>query len=272
MPDLKTALSLLVMMASSVCAYSADRLPDGGIARFGSGNIRAAWYTAPTTRYTHGVLGDAIEGGGLAVQTAQGVQVQLTLPESEVFEDITPRLADLDGDGNAEVISILSSVQKGGSLAVYSLRADKLVLKAKTPFIGRPNRWLNVAGIADYGSGLTIALVKTPHIGGELQFWQLSGNRLARIEALEGFSNHFIGSRALNLSATLDTNGDGALDIVVPSADRRALRVITLKGGVKELHRIQLGAPVSGNIKRLGGTRLNVPVGGRTELVDVSVP
>jgi hypothetical protein len=272
MPILRSACTLLTLFAFSASAYAADRLPDGATARFGSGNIRTAWYTAPTDRYGHGVLGDAIEAGALTVQTAKGARAELLLPESEVFEDITPRLADLDGDGNAEVITILSSLQKGSALAVYSLRADKLFLKARTPFIGQSNRWLNIAGIADYGSGVSVALVRTPHIGGELQFWILSNNKLTRIAALQGFSNHFIGSRALSLSATLDANNDGTPDIVVPSADRRALRVISMKGGLKELRRIELGAPVSGNIMRSVGAKLSVPLSDGTRVVDVSLP
>ncbi len=154
----------------------------------------------------------------------------------------------MNGDGNAEVIAILSSLQKGGSLAVYGLKGGKLALLAKTPFIGQSRRWLNIAGIADYDGkgGQEIALVKTPHIGGELQFWRLQGASLKRIAAANGFSNHFIGSRAQGLSATLDTNGDGRVDLVLPSADRTKLRVMTLAGGgLKELKTIDLGGPVN---------------------------
>jgi hypothetical protein len=256
-------------------ANAAGRLPDGGTARFALGNIRAAWYSAPTSRYDHGVLGDAIEGGALTVETPDGARSELLLPETEVFEDITPRLADLDGDGNAEVVTILSSLKKGGSLAIYALRGGKLALAAKTHFIGQTHRWLNIAGIADYdGDGRPeIALVKTPHIGGELQFWRFSNGRLTRVAALQGFSNHFIGSRAQGLSATLDANRDGRPDLAVPSADRRALHVVALENGsVKELRTIDLGAPVSGNITRAGGTKLSVPVKGGNRLVDAAAP
>ncbi len=262
------------MLAAGLPAH-AERLPDGGVARFKSGAIRAAWYSSPTGRYDHGVLGDAIEGSGLMVRLADGKTLELLLPQTEVFEDITPRLADLNGDSNAEVVTILSSQQKGGALAVYGMRNGKPALLAKTPFIGQTRRWLNIAGIADYDGkdGPEIALVKTPHTGGELQFWRLQGSSLKRIAAANGFSNHFIGSRAQGLSATLDTNGDGRLDIVVPSADRTKLRAMTLQGGsVKELHTIDLGAPVSGNITRAGGTKLGVPVKGGKRLIDAAAP
>ena len=275
MPSFPSLAAILTLLAASLPAQASGRLPDGGEARFKSGNIRAAWYSSPTGRYDHGVLGDAIEGGGLTVRLADGKTAELLLPETEVFEDITPRLVDLNGDGNAEVIAILSSLQKGGALAVYGIKGGKLALLAKTPFIGQSRRWLNIAGIADYDGegGPEIALVKTPHIGGELQIWRFEGSSLKRIASANGFSNHFIGSRAQGLSATLDANGDGRLDLIVPSADRTKLRVMTLQGGsLKELKTIDLGAPVTGNITRAGGTKLSVPVKGGKRLIDAAAP
>jgi hypothetical protein len=63
---LKSLAAILFPLVTGLsAAHAAGRLPDGGTARYASGNIRAAWYSAPTTRYDHGVLGDAIEGGGL---------------------------------------------------------------------------------------------------------------------------------------------------------------------------------------------------------------
>ncbi len=53
-------------------------LPDGVIAE-GTGTIRAAWLTEPTRRYSHGVLGDEIEAGGVAVEMAGGAVLSLTL-------------------------------------------------------------------------------------------------------------------------------------------------------------------------------------------------
>jgi FG-GAP-like repeat len=273
MPPFTSLAAILIVLAASPLAHAAERLPDGGVARFKTGGIRSAWYSSPTDRYDHGVLGDAIEGGGLTVRLADGRTAELLLPQTEVFEDITPRLADLDGDGSAEVIAILSSLQKGGALAVYGVRDGKPALLAKTPFIGQKHRWLNIAGIADYdGDGRPeIALVKTPHIGGKLQFWRFAGSGLKRIASAQGFSNHFIGSRVQNLSATLDANGDARPDLAVPSADRTKLRVMTLQGGnLKELKTIDLGAPVSGNITLAGGTKLGVPVKGGKRIVDAA--
>jgi hypothetical protein len=179
------------------------------------------------------VLGDAIEAGSLVVEDASGRRFEHVLPETHVFEDITPRIADLDGDGRSEIIAIRSSLRRGAAIAVLGSRDGELRLLDATPEIGRPNRWLNVAGIGDYrGRGSPIvAWVETPHIGGTLKMAVFRDGRLERVgAAMPGFSNHIIGSRELGMSATGDFTGDGVPDLALPSADRRAIVVVSKSG------------------------------------------
>ena len=150
-----------------------------------------------------------------------------------MFEDRYPRLADLDGDGTVEVITIRSSVTRGASVTVYGLQDNALVEHASTGFIGRANRWLNVAGIAGFlgGSGQQIAVVQTPHIGGTLFVYQFTDGVLGLVGRLRGFSNHVIGSTEMRLSATADVNADGRPDLALPSSDRRRLRMVGFADG-----------------------------------------
>lgn len=212
---------------------SQDPLPDGALAvSSNGGDIVEAWYEGPTSRYQHGILGDAIEASVLAVRLKNGAIEKLELPNTEVFEDRTPRIGDLDANGTLEVITIRSSVRSGASVTVYGLREGRLVEIAATKFIGRPNRWLNIAGIDDYvgKGGLQIAYVQTPHIGGVLKLVELRDGRLEKIAEARAFSNHFIGSRLMDLSASGDFDRDGRLDLALPDADRNALRIVTLNG------------------------------------------
>lgn len=230
----------------------ASGLPDGRIASASSGDVRQAWYGRPTTRYDHAVLGDGIEAGSLVARDAAGQLHEFVLPESHVFEDITPRIADLDGDGRNEIVAIRSSRTRGGAVAVYGLRGGELKLLDASAEIGRSRRWLNVAGIASYhGAGRpVIAWVETPHIGGTLKMATFENGKLKRFgKSRTGFSNHFIGSREQQLSATGDFTGDGRLDLALPSADRRSL-VFVSKGAVT---RTRLPGRVATALSNVGG-------------------
>ena len=224
-------------------------LPDGKIATAAApAVIIEAWYAGATHRYDHGILGDAIEASTLKIRRADGEVITLNLPDTEVFEDRTPRLADLDRDGITEVVTIRSSTTLGGSISVYGLSGGALVLKASTPFIGLSHRWLNIAAIADLtGSGhQDIAYVQTPHIGGTLYVVRYDAHTLTRIAALPGFSNHVIGSREMRLSAVADINGNGRFELAVPNDSRRSLRIVGFAiGKLSQIAEVKLPALIN---------------------------
>jgi hypothetical protein len=251
-----------------------ERLPDGGIAIHAGGAVAKAWYSAPTARYDHGALGDSLEAGALSVQTRDGVTIDYELDQSLVFEDITPRLVDLDHDGQAEIVTIVSSVKLGASLAVFAFDGRRLKLVARTEFIGTTHRWLNVAGIADYdGDGKAdIAIIKTPHLGGALEIRGFDGKRLRLIGSLGGFSNHVIGTRNLDLSATVDADGDGRSELLVPSADRTRLRHVGLsQGKLREMNSFDLDGHVTGILPISGRNEITVQLdNGRSQTLSLN--
>jgi hypothetical protein len=149
----------------------------------------------PTDRYDHAVLGDAMEWGGLDLTTASGQVLRVTLPESRVFEDVTTRLADLDGDGDREVVVVETDIARGAMLAVYDASGR---VAATAPF-GETHRWLAPAGIADLdGDGrIEIAYVDRPHLARELVVVCLEGAELVELARLAGLTNHRIGDRVI---------------------------------------------------------------------------
>lgn len=164
------------------------------------GVIREARYSEPTTRYAHGVLGDDVEWGALELivgscadcSQAAVRKVTIRLPETRVFEDLAPRLIDLEADGSPEVIVVESDMSQGARLAVY----DEAGVIAATPFIGRANRWLAPVGAADFdGDGVReIAYVDRPHLAKTLRIWSFDReDGLRHLADVPGLTNHRIG-------------------------------------------------------------------------------
>ena len=205
-------------------------LPDAEIATSLSGE--RAWLGSPTDRYGHGVLGDAIEAGALIFEQADGETQTLTLNDDAVFEDRYPRFVDMDGDGDQEILLVKSYQNAGGALVLVDPGALPLSIAAEAPSIGTPNRWLNPAGAGDIdGDGKVEALVViTPHIGGTLTAYEWQGDKLVVDHMIHGFSNHFIGSRELALSAVEDLDGDDVAEVIVPDASRHAMTIVKFDG------------------------------------------
>lgn len=232
-------------------ALPPDALPDGRVA-IGTAQVARAWLAAPTNRYGHAVLGDAIEAGSVVIERRDGGRGRVTLGRDAVFEDLFPRIASIGG--RDWIVVVKSYLDRGSALAVID--TDSMTIAAETPPIGRAHAWLNPAGIADFdGNGTTdIALVRQPHVVGRLELWSWNDRKLTKTAEVADVSNHFIGSRALGLSWTEDFDGDGHPDLAVPSLDRRTLRIIGFAPEVRDIARVRLPARMATNI---GATMFN---------------
>ena len=195
----------------------------------GAETIVGAQFGDPTTRYSHGILGDAIEFGSLVIETedwAHRQRYRITLPETHVFEDLAPRLWDITGDGRPEVVVIETDVALGGSLAVYD-QSGKI---GETPHIGRPNRWLAPIGAADFdGDGrIEVAFIDRPHLAKTLRVFEWDGTGLVLDGELAGLTNHRIGDDFI--SSGLRDCGAG-VEILSANADWSLLMVTRMDAG-----------------------------------------
>lgn len=188
--------------------------------------VKEARYSEPTTRYAHGILGDAIEFGALEIVTDAGKAKTLRLPETRVFEDLAPRLVDVDLDGDAEVIVIESSATQGARLAIY----DETGLGAATPYIGRSNRWLAPLGAADLdGDGaIEIAYIDRPHLAKTLRIWRFANGKLTHVADQSGLTNHRIGEDFISGGVVAC---EGIPQIVSANADWSRIMISELQGG-----------------------------------------
>lgn len=197
-----------------------------------------ASFTEPTQRYQHGVFGDTIEYGGLIAELEHKRAV-LTLPDTHVFEDISPRVADVAGGPAPEIIVVETDMQHGATLAVYRavfpilIGAPRLIKLAATTPIGRSHRWLAPAGIADFdGDGQNdIAYVETPHLGKTLRVVTMRGNRLVEIASLPNLSNHRFGDSFI--SGGVRDCGDGPEIVTADGAWQQIIATRFVNGALQ---------------------------------------
>lgn len=192
---LRAALALVCALAATPLAARCTE---------GDGDwVSRACYEAPRTTglYGHDILGATPEWSGIRVTLGprgrraldhRGGTLAFETPDGTLFEDIAPRLADLDGDGRPELIVVQADHRKGARLVAAGLGGRPY---AATPFIGQSHRWLAPVGAADLdGDGrVEIAYVETPHLGKTLKIVRLDGDRLASVAEASGLTNHRIG-------------------------------------------------------------------------------
>lgn len=189
--------------------------------------IVSAEYDDPTTRYDHGILGDAIEFGSLVLETDAGRRLRLTLPDNRVFEDTGPRVVDIDGDGQAEVIAVETDVELGARLSVYGPEG----LIASNEFIGRSNRWLAPvgSGAADLdGDGeIEFIFVDRPHLVKRIVMLRRRGDKLVPFGSFNGVTNHRIGET--DIAGGIRDCGNGP-EMVVATADWSKVVAVSFDG------------------------------------------
>ena len=244
---------------------AADRLPDSR-AVAGQRDVAWVWLGSPTLRYPHRALGSPTHAASVhaLVRSRSGAWrlVERRLPLHRVFEDRVPRLVDIDGDGRDEIVLIEADAVRGASLVVLGLDAGadepRLVERARSPFAGSPFRWLNPVGVADFDADgqLDLALVVTPHIGGELQLLHFRPPALVPFARALDVSNHRMGAVEQDLSVIVQAPGHRPT-VIVPDMTLRALHALRwdAPGRWTELSEVK---PLPGRIEKLsaapGGT------------------
>lgn len=227
-------------MAASPAGGCAEKVTDAEGVLLPGAHV---YFDKPTNRYPHAVLGDDLEWGSLVYiqqgSPADGPYVieEFELPKDRVFEDLTPRLIDLDGDGLWEVVVVESSATEGAQLAVYGLRDLKLVKLAATPHIGTRFRWLAPIGAADLdGDGFAeIAFIDRPHLAKTLRVWRFQNDKLEPVAAARGLTNHRIGEDFI--SGGLRDCGDGP-ELITADAGWRDIIATRLQDGTLEASRV----------------------------------
>ena len=229
-----------------------------------------AIYTNPTDRYPHGVFGDELEGGALDILEVAGDILRrvafVQLDEDDVFEGLYPFWADIDQDGEQDVVTTVSGRGLGAGLRVY--RADGGIL-AQGERIGLSNRWRHQIAYAPFTVDGAYELVEiiTPHIGGIVNFvrYNPETNMLETTASVRGYTSHVYGSRNVDMAIAGDYNDDGQPELVVTTQD--GSRLVGLQRGldniITEVWSINLSAQVITNFAgfRLSDERIGLVIG-----------
>ena len=188
----------LVLTAASVSAVSVRAHEDEADAKHPvtwTEEILSAEFVSPTSKYSHGVLGDAVEWSGLRFLfpgNHGAREAHILLPRDHVFEDLKPRLVDLTLDGRPNAMMVVETdMALGAALALYGAHGKI----AETLHIGRANRWLApvAAGDLDGDGRVELAYVDRPHLAKTLRIWRFDAGTLTEVASMSGVTNHRIG-------------------------------------------------------------------------------
>lgn len=181
--------------------------------------LAAVYGSATDERYVHGIMGDNLEHTTLVIMDMGfgAITATVELPGDQVFEGMSPFWADVDQDGESDLVVTLAAGGEGAWIRAY--RADGTVL-AEGPSIGLSNRWRHQLAWGAFGADgeYLLAEVLTPHIGGIVGFWRYDADSgtFTRAARREGFTSHVINSPNLDMAVSGDFNGDGQIELVLP--------------------------------------------------------
>lgn len=236
-------------------------LPDARLIQGTDG--RVVVLAGATDRYDHGALGDGIEAETIAVlDTRDGLAVEreIDLAGRAVIEGTTALLADLGNGDDPEIVVTESDAERGAREVTFTLDGRRV---AAGPAIGSGYRWRHRLAVAPFGPGgrEELAAVRTPHIGGEIEFYRRESEQLRIVATLAGYSSHAIGSRVLDGGVAGDLDGDGRTELLVPNRARTHLAGIRRTGsaagttggsgsdgGAREVWRVPVGGTVATNV------------------------
>jgi hypothetical protein len=238
--------------ATPAASAEVDALPDTRVVRVAPG--RYALLAGRTERYAHGALGDSIEAERVVLADVRdGLDVATLADPDPVIEGTAPLAADLTGDGTRDVVVTLSDGRSGGRLAAVDLDGERL---ATGPGFPTGNRWRHQLCVAPFGPDgeVELAAVETPHIGGTARFHRRDGDEFSVVASHRGVSSHAYGSRNLDGALAGDLDGDGAVELLVPTDARDELLALRrTDGGVETAWRLDVGGELASNLAGVSG-------------------
>lgn len=239
-----------------------DAPPDVRPSALGDGTYVV--YGDVTDRYGHGALGDTLEPSSLVVVDPMGPEVvaRTVLDAPLVFEGLQPLVADLDGDGEPEIITTIADSENGARIAIFSPAGERT---ATGPVFG-PG-WRHQLAVAPFGPDGSVELVAVlkPHVTHTLEYYRLEDGDLSVRATVDGVSSHTYGSRNLDGAVAADLDTDGTVELLVPTTDRRRLVAVSRTSTDAQIQwEWEVDATLTSNLTGVGLDDGGVAVGAAT--------
>ncbi|MGU3541143.1 hypothetical protein [Methylobacterium sp. A54F] len=164
-----------------------------------------------------------------------------------VFAPLAPRALDLDGRPAFAAVTRSAAGSGPALVGRAAAGAPWSLLAAGAPGAG-PFR---ISAIADFaGTGRPqLAAFRAADTGGSLQLWGYADGALSLLREAPGYAD---GPDDTDLASPLAPARDGPAELVLPSADRAAVAVLSLRDGFRERLRVALPAPAGFGLAVLG--------------------
>ncbi len=259
------SVMLLAPDLSVIARQALNALPDADPTPVGDA---VAVLSQPTQRYRHGVLGDEVEAGAVTLLSQADLSPvgSYAVEAPAVIEQ--RRVTAFAAAGRDGMLITRSTPSRGAAVVALAVTDQGLVAVAAAPPIGAGERWLNLFAAV----GRRAYAVRTPHLGGPLERYLLTGDGLEVTRYALDVTNHVLGSRNLDLGVLLPPpRSAGGLDVLaLPTPDLRRVQLVACgTGGCAPRLSLALADRLSSNLAaRWQGSRLLLYAGeedGRTQ-------
>ena len=168
----------------------------------------------------------------------------------------------------------LSNAAEGAQIVLFSENGQQL---AAGPAIGTGFRWRHQLAVAPFGPNQEMELVdvRTPHIGGTVEFYQWHGTSLEIVATVPGYTSHIIGSRNLDMAVAGDFDGSDRYQLLLPTQSRTALGAIArTTDGAEVAWQLPLDGQIVSNIAAVSllDGRIGVGIGRADNVLRLWLP
>jgi hypothetical protein len=199
----------------------------------GDGILEIMAFSRPTDKVSPGRLGDDLEAQGIAVFNWDGrslrLQSDFELPDGQVFEMLTPIIAQTRGDDDPILMLPVTEENKGTQIRSYSYSRGRLREK-REGVLSDEEQWIHILGSSKLGNSERVYLI-TALISddgeGDLELYRLDLAQ-TRITLSSSISTHLSGTRLMETALIGDLDRDGQMELLAPGKEGSSLVVYDL--------------------------------------------